>query len=897
MFVFVLLRNFSKFYSVMLKQISKLVSGFFVCVIIALSFTSSSEARSVVQSRQTGLQVCRDENGNERSGDLDVVVLLDNSKSLSGKDDRGSDPSGRRFDAINEFLENFSRTEVNNREKNFGLIAFGTSAQTVVELSAISKANVDEIKEKIKNEVPNSYETQESHTNYISALDEAKNTFEKSDPSNQNCRILIWFTDGVFDTNDSDKAEEVSQDVRRLQGAICSTGGIASAFSKSDINTFVVYLSPDDPDQKRSGVSQDAMQAITGDGTPSFDIGGSEARQPQTPCQVNSRHLGEVISVDDADQLLGYLTDLVPTADGGISVFPGDCPIEGNTGESFALIDGHLIEWISITSWSETVKLDSLSIVSVGGESLNLDQIFQVGEDGNESGRLVKIYPKADDASRGLLKAGWKLLIDKSGPVCVRLKVRDLSFVLADIETKSDQNLPLYLFEGSRLHFFAGDKELARSEALKNPLLRGELEVDFGEFLPVPKRMEVKVTVEGAFELIPPNCQIKVDYEGRESPTEAIFSTECKVKPARFEDTTIDASSFIDELNKCEVGEWRVAIDGIPQDRPQKSLSKGSNEFLLSVRTIEPPSNMNRFCRPNFVASIQISTTDGAKSEIGTLITIELKRRGNPSLAIFFALIATIIVSLLSLILLQTINRLTVKTIDPNNFYGYETECELVGDETGQASTVWPEENFTSRTYVADPDLLQQLKSNSSRTNLSVGSLKFDRILPKFFRPFEESRLVLSNQYSASFWRANRYDDGLSISFPKAIILSVSNIESSFSQKRNRAKVTVIVPKRGLGSGYEGAQQLIRDKCDELANKLLPILSAKASAVSAFTADPSSTEKSGVSSESSQQLPGASMQNVPPSMNRDKPITSVPPVPRGVPTIKDQRNEPPKRPI
>ena len=881
----------------MIKQIKNLISIFFAFTIIALALLSGSEAQSVAQSKESGLQVCRDENGNERSGDLDVVVLLDNSKSLSGKSNGGSDPGGRRFDAIDEFLENFSRTEIESKQKNFGLVAFGTSARVIVELSAISKANVGEVKKKIKSEVPNSYEKQDSHTNYVSALDEAKRIFEKSDPSNQNCRILIWFTDGVFDTNDSDKPEDISQDVRKLQGAICSTDGAASSFARADINTFVVYLSPMDPDQKRSRVSQDAMQAITGDGTPSFDSGGSEARQPQSPCEINSRHLGEVISVDDADQLLGYLTDLVPTADGGISVFPGDCPIEGNTGESFALIDGHLIDWISVTSWTETVNLDSLTLLSINGESSSLAQIFDVGEDGNDSGRLVKIYPQPNEASRGFLKAGWKLLINESGPVCVRLKVRDLSFVLSDVETRSEQNIPPYLFEGSRLHVFAGDKELAKSEAFKNPLLRGELEVEFGEFLPSPQRMDVKVTVDGAFELIPPNCEVKVEYEDSESPTDALFSTSCKIKPARFEDTTIDASLFIDELNRCGVGEWQIAFDGVLQNSSKKSLIGGSNETVLSVRTIEPPSNANKSCRPNSVAFIEVSTSDGAKSDISTSIELNLKRRGNPLLAIVLAVIATIIVSLLSLLLLQTINRLIVKTIDPNNFYGYETECEIVGDESGQASIVWPEKNSTSRTYVADPDLLQQLKSNSSRTTLSVGSIKFDRVLPKFFRPFEEARLVMSNDFSASFWRANRNDDGLGISFPQAIVLSVSNIEPSFSQKRNQARVTVIVPKRGFGAGYEGAQQLIRDKCDELANKLLPILSAKASALSALTTDPASTKESGGPSESSQQSLGAPMQNVPPPMNRDKPITSVPPVPRGVPTIKDQRNEPPKRPI
>ena len=632
------------------KQIKKLLSGIFTSAVIASTFISGSEAQGLVQGLQSELQVCRDENGSERAGDIDVVVLLDNSKSLSKKDNTGSDPGGRRFEAIEEFIENFSRAETKDKQKNFGLITFGTSTRIIIELSALNEANGSAIKEKIKSEVPNSYEKQESHTNYISALNEAKSTFEKNDPSNQNCRILIWFTDGVFDTNDSENTEDISQDVTKLQGAICSTDGTAGSFAKADINTFVVYLSPDNPNQKRKDVSQDAMQAITGDATPSFDNGGSEARQPQSPCKINPRHLGEVISVDEADQLLGYLTDLVPITDGGISVFPGDCPIEGNTGESFSLIDGNLIDWISITSWSDSVKLDSLTILSGSGESLSLDKAFRVGENGENSGRLVKIYPQLDDSSLEFLKAGWKLLINESGPVCVRLKVRDLSFVLSEDETKSEQNVPTYLFEGDRLHFFAGNEELVKSKALKNPLLRGELEVEFGEFLPQVNRMDVKVAVEGAFALIPPNCEIKVDYENRESPKNALFSTSCKINPARFEDTTIDASAFIDELNKCEVGEWQLAFDGIPQDSSKKSLVKGSNETVLSVRTIDSPSNTDKSCLPNSVTFINVSTTDGAKSEIGTLIKIDLKRRGDPLLALVFAVIATIIVSLLSLL-------------------------------------------------------------------------------------------------------------------------------------------------------------------------------------------------------------------------------------------------------
>ena len=880
----------------MIKYPKNFISIFFTFLVVASTFISETKAQDEVQISEAELQVCRDQSGRERAGDLDVVVLLDNSKSLSGKNNRGSDPNGRRFDALDQFLENFSNTKTNTRQKSFGLIKFGTSAEVIVQLKAITPENVGEIKKIIKSEVPNSYEKQDSHTNYISALDEAKSNFEKNDPNNINCRILIWFTDGVFDTNDSDKAEEISQDVKKLQKAVCSPTGTANSFAKADINTFVVYLNPDNPDPKRSDVSQDAMQAITGDKTPAFGSEGSTVRQPQSPCIINSRHLGEVISVDDADSLLGYLTDLVPTADGATSVFPNDCPIEGKAGESFALIDENLIEWISITSWDESVKLDALTVLSVDGDSLKLNKVFRVDDGENTSGRLVKIYPQLNDASKDPLKAGWKLVVNESGPVCVRLKTRDLSFTISEAGARSVEELPTYLFKDGLLHFFSDSKELSRVKALENPLLKGELEVESGKFLPSPNRMKVKVTVDGAFELIPSSCEIQVDYENRESPTGQLMSSKCKIKPARFEDTTIDATSFINELNKCEVGEWQLVFDGSPHNSASKEMSKGSGEVELSVRTIDPPSNENTSCQPDSAAFVEVFT-DGAKSQISTSIKIDLKRRGDRLLAILLAIISTICVSLLSLLLLRAINRLMVKSIDPNNFYGYETECELVVDESGQASIFWPEKNVTSRTYVADPVLLHQIKPESSRTSLAVGSINFDRVLPKFFRPFEESRLVMRNDFVASFWRANRVNDGLGISFPKAIILSVSNINSSSYQKQNRARVTVIVPKRGFEAGYEGAQQLIRERCDELANELLSLLSTTATVGSTVSTDLSAAQVDAGAGKSTHQPVDAQVQNVPPRMNRDKPLSSVPPVPRGVPPIKDQRDEPPKRPI
>jgi hypothetical protein len=782
----------------------------------SLSFGSSAlaVARLAVDFNESALQVCQDESGNLRTGDLDVIVLLDNSKSLWE-----SDRLGARFEAIEGFVESFQKIE--DRAKNFSLVTFGASADVVIPFVKVETSDdVKEIKETLKQSVPNEYQTQESFTNYVAALETAREEFLSNDSKNRNCRILIWFTDGVFDTNDSRQIEEIESDVKRLESAVCASDGLGEQYAGSDINTFVVYLTPRNPDPDRSRVSQDAMQVVTGDREPSFSSGNTDPRTPSAGCVIGSRHLGEVISVEDTDSLLGYLTDLVPTADGAIPIFPEECPIQEADLSSLPLIDGHLVDWISVTSWGSSLDSQTLSIDLVDGSSRPLIGLFEAEMKGE---RLY--YFRPTEAAREVLDAGWTLSLQNVGEVCVRLKPRSLHFEIGrDDVTKSLNGVPEELFGDGRLNLFVDGRPADVKSARRNPGgLTAQLEVDSGDFLTPPNRLAVLVTVNGAFRIAPPGCAIKIEAQG-DVPTAPIESSSCLVTPAAIESTSYDASALLAGLDVCGVGPWQLLVDGAPAD-PRGELTADGPPVALSVATVKGPENKGITCEKSLGTAVTISTRD-ASSEIGAELRLKLYKRGNVLLAILFAVIMTLLVAFLSLLLLKGINFVTAKTVDGNSVFAYETEAEVEPDKSERGALRWPDTGQTPKGYTANPDLLESVKTDKNRTSLSAGELRFERRIPSLFRPFSESRLKMVTPTSAVFWQANRERDGLPLTFAKAIVLSRTGKEE-LSQRRNmKVRITALVPRRGLGSGFGGAEELIREKADQLAADLWEASSA-----------------------------------------------------------------------
>jgi len=245
----------------------------------------------------------------------------------------------------------------------------------------------------------------------------------------------------------------------------------------------------------------------------------------------------------------------------------------------------------------------------------------------------------------------------------------------------------------------------------------------------------------------------------------------------------------------------------------------------MSVATVNDPENKGTTCEKSLETAVAISTRD-ASSEIGAELQLKLYKRGNVLLAILFAAIMTLLVAFLSLLLLRGISFLTAKTVDGSSFFAYETEAEVEPDKSERGALRWPDTGKTPQGYIANPDLLEPVKTDKNRTSLSAGELRFERRIPSLFRPFSESRLKMVTPTSAVFWQANRERDGLPITFAKAIVLSRTGKED-LSQRRNmKVRVTALVPRRGFGSGFSGAEELIREKADQLAADLWEASSA-----------------------------------------------------------------------
>ncbi len=886
---------------------------------------------------QDQLQVCRRSDGQLRDGTVDVIVLVDNSTSLGNEDKAGSDPTGQRFEAIDQFLDGYREANLDNSDneaipekqsgaKRFGLIAFEQSATTIVELQDVGDSqNVDKIKRIIR-KILEDKDTQKHYTDYRVALEKAKEAFEKGDPDDKNCRILIWFTDGAYDTKNLGTAVAAKADAERLEDGVCSVGKLADQFDQRDINTFVVFLdgkeaskSAGETDYQEPAVvaSKDAMQAITGDRAPSFFSsqldGGDESAEPSpersptaSRCRSNlenkTRHLGEIISVDEADQLVGFLVDLVNTADGGRKI-PQKCPLK--VPDEFSLIDAHLIEWISITTWGDAIEPNGVVALLPDGKEVPL-----VGDEGRFTKRLDaktlwRLEPKNVEARDGL-GAGWKLKVTpmtSGSGICIQLKPRTITFTIksTDLTKSAKPAIPERLYGADQLRFISSDQEVDIKDARYLAGVQGELRVESGEFLDPPNRLPVDVKFDGALDVQSP-CELKLTAKKQDAPQRPSTTNDCWVIPSseaiggKYETTTVDATTAIDALNDptgvcAKAGAWALFIDDEAQSTPQWQSSEAPPGEKVQVRigTQDEAPNRDVKCEP---AGLRVKVKAGkAEGSFPVEVILNWQKRKDSKITLLLGVLFTLVGALISLVLLRIVNLRTAKTIDPGRFYAYSTEAQLGEDELGRPRLNW--EAGSTKSFQANPDDLSQIRGDSGRTEIRINSTRFQRTLPKFFTPFTESRLTFEGPQPAVFWRANSHRDGLNLGFPHALVLYV---DPKSNQLNTIVQLIAIVPKQGAGAGTEGAQELIRAHADELAGELAAALKA----VEAAQQNPASRRESSNNQEGATPASPAIGRpatpspptNTPPSSPSDPPRSSPPGRPNTTPPP-----QPPQRPI
>jgi len=798
---------------------------------------------------QSAPTVCLDKDGQIKKGEIDVLVLLDNSGSLNGKKS-ATDPQGKRFEALDEFIDNFSK--LGSSKKNFGLISFANSAAPIVEIAPLTTSNADDVKKQIKNGVggPN------GATNYIDAFKVATSEFQRRDPKNLNCKILIWFTDGGFQI----KSEDTNEEVLLLENKFCSNDGFVSDIQKNDINTFVVFLgtgtSSDGDTQKRMDVSIDAMQVITGDQTPSIQDGLN--RTPKSlKCgerlASDSRHLGEVVSASEAKDLIGYLTDIVNIADGGKSVSKEDCPVQTETLESLPMPSGWFIDWVSVTSWDgDLPSADSLDLeIKMNGDIKPFSDYFDP-LDNQESTNVLRFVIKK--GKQGDLKPGWILESKELGRACVRAKPVDVKFRIS-----GDQRIPINpslsggyesLYSGDLLRCFLNGAETT-CLSTSGEGLTGSIKLENGEIFSADGTLPVSIVISELPSLTNDRCVIGLTGNIQASK-DRLSTAVCGVVPAPAMPVRVIATELLNGLQNCGLGSWHVTVDGANTNQ----IQAGKNEVSIGIESDAPPQNKNVECViENSSLTFAFDTPTGAvMPEVMSVIDFNLVKKPNIWIAILLATIATAIVSLLSLLLLRAVNMLTSKTVRAQDLFGYETSLDLVPGQFQRGELVFP--SGSARSFTADIDQMQQVTGNQHQTSLKFASINLVRQLPSFIKPFDESRLVAQSKSKAVFWRANRSGDGLNMAFSKAVILSTNDAQPPTAERPAKVLISVLVPKRGLGAGTEGVQQLIREHGDELAVGLLKILNSEQNEVSSKGIKPkSAVNEPGQPSKSEGEVP------------------------------------------
>lgn len=786
--------------------------------IIAVIFTSI--VVKALDEPQSAPTVCIDEDKQIKKGEIDVLVLLDNSGSLdtTAKGSTPTDPNGKRFEALNEFIDNYSK--LGSSGKNFGLISFAGSFNRVIPIEPISAQNADQVKSDIKSKTGDA----KGPTNYIKAFEQALKEFNKR-PS-ENCKILIWFTDGAFNTSDRIEdgriQENIDKDLRNLEDAFCAENGFASSIRSSFINTFVVFLGDgkDAEGQARIDASIDAMQVVTGDMTPSLQ-GGSVRKVEGSLCNAEfdpiNGHLGEVVSASEAKDLVGYLTDIVNIADGGKKVTIEECPVQSETLESLPMPSGWFIDWVSVTSWDgDLPSADSLELeVNINGDKKAFTDFFdQMNDQG--SSNILRFAIK--EGKQGDLKPGWILESKELGRACVRAKPVDVKFRIEETRRiPINPSIPSEfktLFEGNALTCSLNGVDTPCSSEAGQGLI-GKIKLENGEIFSEDGTLPVSIEISDLPILIDDRCVITLTGDVQVSDNR-LATTICGVVPAPKALVQVSAAGLLNGLQNCGLGTWHITVNGTKTDQ----IQQGTNRVFIGLESDAAPENKNAKCVvENASLTFEFATQNGAEMpEISTAINFDLIKKPSLLLAILFSIIATVFVSLLSLLLLRVVNMLTSKTVRAQDLFGYETSVDLVPGQFQRGELVFP--SGSTRSFVGDIDQMQQVTGNQNQTTLKFASVNLARVLPGFTKPFEESRLVLQSKGRAVFWKANRAGDGLSMAFSKAVILSTNDAQAPTAERPAKVTISVLVPKRGFGAGVEGVQQLIRERGDELAAAL-----------------------------------------------------------------------------
>ena len=296
---------------------SRLLLAFIAVILVAVGVAPMLVNASQIQLTDETLETCIAENGK-----LAVLMLIDESKSLRELKDGantklGNDPTDSRVPALSAVVRVLASAvesseliaNANNRqlEVAVGISGFGDGYNERLSFRRLTDQSVDGVTEALEAQRE---KDSDLHTRYHTALEGALRSFDTYSTASDVCRLLVWFSDGEHD--DDNSPGFISRERDQIQKLMCGDGGIVDQLRVGKVNIVATGLNPD---ERKLGLMR--LIAEGGSGYQTTDTSGREGRVNVAVDRCGETEpTGRYALAKDADEIIDTLFEVLDTVPG-----------------------------------------------------------------------------------------------------------------------------------------------------------------------------------------------------------------------------------------------------------------------------------------------------------------------------------------------------------------------------------------------------------------------------------------------------------------------------------------------------------------------------------------------------------------------------------------------------
>ncbi len=798
----------------------------------------------VVSSPTSAQTSVPDTNGSEcrelRAGDrIDAVVLVDESQSM------------REWPSVTEQVRNGIRVVIDRLDDlsdqgitvRLSIIGFGSegSARAILPLSDVAAVAPRSA------ELQAAYNPDNPRTDYRAGLAGVQ---EQLRGSTANCRILLWFTDGIFDVGPNNKD---SQDApRALEGVCGGEDPLAGWFALNNVQSYVIVTNEWNVAKWESefantfgilAASLSVMQAVTGDDLRDATRRGEDEREvfqiasgasyridPACAPFLASRSSTGEIRLDPGD--LDDIFDVLISKVVGDTFATEKCPVElSGPVDSDPMPDGLL--------------LSSLRVYNLNGPETDLTVTAMV--DGQPERELVLDRTRVDGEQLRDLPGGWQVRVEggASKEVCISYpEPRPIDNGTVDLEIAGSSREPFeanastinFSIDWTQVDLFA--QAQAEGRDLGDLISQFGLEPGEGEegwttsdnLDDVSSQLALRPTRSGDFDQVELWVEVntgvgteRVPVLGRISPPVSVNapagapSMTCSnqdgqpaANPAQeyaFNGGETPTITFESEITCIieppDADTATISLD--PQDvvnpddfdmlgvelvsadgAPLDDIELEAGAAPIEVRLVMAGPLDNRTWKTGGTLMLNVKWRDFTQSQAFDL-QVDLVKRSDQGTALLATLIIGLLAALVSLAVFRLMNSF-VKIPPPDNFFVRSADVRITVDAGGS-----PVVQFLDLDQLDNPSIVSAERSG---LDLRADRFAIHRVLPSFFRPFGPVTTRLGGPSVVLSSPAEREDRGPG-SFSQLILLG-ADVTADSDLSAINGRVAILHPRRWI---------------------------------------------------------------------------------------------------